>query len=55
MIYKIVPISSVAAMVDAESPEDAMGGFAWGMDSDMNVYFEAVPATEEEIEEYSRT
>ena len=52
MMYKIIPISPVAGVVDAESPESALEGFAWAMDSDMNVYFKAVPATEKEAEEF---
>lgn len=52
MLYKIVPASTVAAIIDAESPDVAMDGFAWSMDSDMNVYFKAVPATEEDLSEY---
>ena len=52
MMYKIIPVSPVAGIVDAESPECAIEGFAWAMDSDMNVYFKAVPATEKEAEEF---
>lgn len=51
MMYKIIPALPVAGIVDAESSESAIEGFAWAMDSDMNVYFKAVPATEKEIEE----
>lgn len=52
MLYKIVPAQPVAAVIDAESPEAAMDGFAWSMDDDMGVYFKAVVATEKDIEEY---
>lgn len=52
MLYKIIPLYPAAAVIDAESPEAAMDGFAWAMDSDMNTYFKAVPATEIEAEEF---
>lgn len=52
MMYKIIPNQPIAAVIDAESAESAMDGFAWAMDSDMNAYFRAVPATENEAEEY---
>ena len=52
MIYKIVPKSPIASIVDAESPESALEGFAYQMDYDMNAYFNAVPATESEIAEF---
>ena len=47
-MYKIIPVSPVAGIVDAESPESALEGFAWAMDDDMNTYFKAVPVIVEE-------
>ena len=52
MLYKIIPVSPIVGVIDAESSEDAIEGFAWAMDSDMNVYFKAVPATENEVAEF---
>lgn len=43
MLYRIVPVQPVAAEIYAESPESALEGFAWAMDSDMGAYFKAVP------------
>lgn len=48
MKYFIVPATSVAGEVEAESREDAMVDFAATMDLDMNAYFKAV--TKEEME-----
>lgn len=52
MLYKIIPNQPIAAVIDAESAEIAMDGFAFAMDSDMNTYFTAIPATENEAAEY---
>ena len=52
MMYKIIPVSQVADIVDAESPESALEDFAFAMDSDMNRYFKAVPATDKEAKDY---
>lgn len=49
MKYYIVPNNDIAMEIDAETPEQALEGFAWGMDSDMNAYFKAV--TEEEYKQ----
>lgn len=49
MLYKIVPKEPITSILDAESPEAAMDGFAWAFDFDLNTYFEAVPASTEEI------
>ena len=51
MLYKIIPASPVASIIDAESPESAIVDFACVMDLDMNTYFKAVPATEEDVKE----
>lgn len=52
MLYKIIAVSPVAAIIDAESPESAVEGFAFAMDSDMNTYFKAVPASPEEVNDF---
>lgn len=46
MLYKIIPASPVASIIDAESPESAIVDFACVMDLDMNTYFKAVPSGE---------
>lgn len=48
MKYFIVPATSIAGEVEAETREDAMVDFAATMDLDMNAYFRAV--TKEEME-----
>jgi len=48
MKYFIVPATSIAGEVEAETREDAMVDFAAAMDLDMNAYFKAV--TKEEME-----
>lgn len=51
MLYKIIPSSPVVSIIDAESPEIAIFDFACVMDLDMNTYFKAIPATEEDAKE----
>ena len=46
MKYVIVTRPWNSEPIDAESPEDAVEDFATIMDMDMNIYFEAIPATE---------
>lgn len=49
MKYYIVPNNDIAMEIDAESAEQALEGFAWSMDSDMNTYFKAVTEKEYEL------
>lgn len=51
MKYKIIPRDDVMLLVDADNADDAMIWFSWSMDSDMNQYFQAVPATEDDVYE----
>ena len=46
MKFNIIPNSSCASEIEANSAEEAMEQFALGMDMDMNAYFKAVPADE---------
>lgn len=47
MLFRIAPTADTAAVIDAETAESAMDGFAWSMDSDMNTYFKAIPYAKE--------
>jgi len=55
VLYKIVPKKPIASIIDAESPDSAIDAFAWSMDDDMNIYFEAVPATDAETKEFEES
>ena len=44
--YYIIPVEDVMAKIFAESPKQAIEGFVWNMNDDMNLYFKAV--TEDE-------
>lgn len=46
MKYKIVPKKNIEFIVEGEDAGDALVNFATNMDSDMNLYFEAIPVVE---------
>ena len=47
MKYKIVP-RPIDMEIEAEDINNAMVKFAWKMESDMNLYFKAIPIEEKE-------
>jgi hypothetical protein len=47
--FYIIPKDEIVFTTDCVDADEAMGRFAWEMDSDMNAYFRAV--TEEEYKE----
>lgn len=49
MKYFIIPQNDITMEIYAETPEQALEGFAWDMDSDMNAYFKAVTEKEYEL------
>ena len=48
--YKIIPIDSCIACVEASDKETALCNFAAEMELDMRAYFKAVPASEESVD-----
>lgn len=52
MIYKIVP-RDFEFEIEADSPEDAMEKFAATMETDMNIYAEAVVESKSNLEKFA--